>query len=108
MKTLDAVKTMNIARTLIPVAMLAAIAILTIRFIRMYMVACIDYFTIYIQPLFKCAYARKRVLNRIAHDCKNAVFPINPDSGLGYPGNENQCIGIQRHSARSAKRQTLT
>lgn len=27
-----------------------------------------------------CAYARKRVVNRVVHDCKYATFPINPDS----------------------------
>jgi hypothetical protein len=86
MKTLEAVKIMDIARTLIPFAMLAAIAILAIRFIRTYMEVCIDEFTIYIQPIFKCAYARKRVIGRIDHERKDAVFTINPDNGRGYPG----------------------
>jgi hypothetical protein len=100
MKTLDAVKIMDIAGTLIPLAMLAAIAILAIRFIRTYMGICIDCFTIYMQPFFMCAYARKRVVNRIIHDCKNAVFPINPDNGRGYPGGKKTNVsgykGIQR------------
>lgn len=86
MKTLDAVKIMDIARTLVPLAMLAAIAILAIRFIRTYMEVCIDDFTIYMRPFFMCAYARKSVNNRTVHDCRNALFPINPDSRAGLSG----------------------
>ena len=108
MKTLDAVKIMDIARALIPMAMHAAIAILAIRFIRTYIGLCIWFVTISTGPFFICDYVRKRVMGRVIYRRKYAVFTINPDSGLGYPGNENQCIGIQRYSARSAKRQTTT
>lgn len=108
MKTLDAVKIMDIARTLIPMAMLAAIAILALRFIGTYIGLCIWFVTIRTGPFFICDYARKRVMGRVIYRRKYAVFTINPDSGLGYPGNENQCNGIQWYSARSAKRQTTT
>lgn len=84
MKTLDAAKIMDIAEKLISMLMLAYAALLFIRFIRSYMGVCIYYFTIYIQPLFKCAYARKRVVHRVAHQCKDALFPS--PSGLIWSG----------------------
>ena len=100
MKTIDAVKIMDIARTLVPLAMLAAIAILAIRFIRTYTGLCIWYDTICIQSFFICDYARKRIMGRIIYRCKYAVFKINPDSGLGYPGkmktNVSGYNGLQR------------
>lgn len=75
MKTIDAAKIMDIAEKLISMLMLAYAALLFIRFIRTSMRMCIYYFTKYIQPFFKCAYARKRVVKPIIHECKDALFP---------------------------------
>lgn len=86
MKTLDTVKIMDIPWTLIPLSMLAAIAILNIGFIRSYMDVEVDCITIYVLPFFMSAYARKRVFNRVIHNRKDATFPINPDSKESLSG----------------------
>ena len=79
MKTLVAVNIVDIARTLLLLALLAAIGILFIRFIRRYMGKCIEYFNIYIQPFFMCENNRKKIVNKVIHDRRNAPYP----SGFG-------------------------
>lgn len=86
MKTLDAIKIMDIARAIIPLAMLADIAIMAIRFIRKYIGICVVNFSSYILPFLIFAYARKRTGNKVVHDYKNAVYRKNPDSGAGLSG----------------------
>jgi len=75
MKTFDAAKIRDIAGKLSQWAMLAVMVALCIRFVRAYMAASVWYYTITVQPLFNYAYARKRVVNRIVHRRKFALFP---------------------------------
>lgn len=110
MKMFDAAQITDMMGILILLSLLAAIAMAVIRFFRSYGKPAGQH-SIKLAPVlpyFSYPYARKRVVNRIVHDCKHTVFPGNPDSVQGYPGNEGQCIGIQRNSARSAKRHTVT
>jgi hypothetical protein len=100
MRTLETVRIIDIAGTLIPLSLLAAIATLTIDFVRGYLGVRTDYITISVFPFFISTYARKRVVNKIVHDCKHNLFPINPDSRAGLSGkcktNALGCKGIQR------------
>lgn len=100
MKTFDATRIIDIAGTLIPLSMLALIAMLCIRFIMRYTGLCIWHYTICIKPFFICDYARKRVMGRVIYRRKFAVFTINPDNGRGYPGEKKPMYqgyrGIQR------------
>lgn len=95
MKIVDTAKITDMARIISFVTMLAYAALLFIRFISGYLSCCVEYIFIHLETIFNCAYARKRVINKVVHDRKYTVFAGNPDSGQGYPGNENQCIGMQ-------------
>jgi hypothetical protein len=87
MKTFDAATIRDMAEALASKTMLAAMATLCIRFIRAYMAASVWFYAIIVRPFFTCAYARKRVTNRVIHHRKFAVFAINPDSRAGLSGN---------------------
>jgi hypothetical protein len=86
MKTFDAAKIRDIAGKLSQWAMLAAMVTLCISFFRAYMAAAVWFYTLTVKPLFNCTYARKRVINRIVHHRKFAVFAGNPDSRAGLSG----------------------
>jgi len=86
MKILDAAKVIDIARIISLAVMLAYMAVLFIRFMRLYLSGRIWYINISIQTIFNCPYARKRVVNRIVHDHKNSVHRTNPDSRAGLSG----------------------
>ena len=66
-------------------SMLAAIVKAVIRFFRSYMEEEIQHYIVLsqVRPYFKCLKARKSVVNRIVHDCRDTVFPRNPDSRCG-------------------------
>lgn len=87
MKMLDAAKIRDIAGKLSQWAMLAAMVTLCIRSIRAYMAAVVRLYTPSAPPVLTCTYARKRVVNRVIHHRKFAVFAINPDSRAGLSGN---------------------
>ena len=80
MKIVDAAKIVDIARITSLAVMLAYMAVLLIRFMSFYLSGRIWYINISIQTIFNCPYARKKVVNRVIHDCKNAVHRTNPDS----------------------------
>jgi hypothetical protein len=75
MKMFDAAKFRNIAEELTSKAMMAAMVTLSIRFFMVYMAASLWFYTISVMPFFNCIYARKRIVNRIAHRRKFALFP---------------------------------
>lgn len=79
MKTLDAAQIMDLAGTLVPLSMLAGIAMAVIRFIRTYMEVCAKVYAEYVQPDLNCPYARERVFSKSTHDHKYAVFTGSPD-----------------------------
>lgn len=74
MKIVDAAKIIDIARIISLTVMLAYMVLLFIRFLNSYLSACVLYLTVRRQTIFNCPYARKRVVNRIAHDRKFALF----------------------------------
>jgi hypothetical protein len=86
MKIVDAAKIMDIARMISLAVMLAYMAMLFIRFMSFYLSGRIWYINISIQTIFNCPYARKRVVNRVVHNCKHAVHRTNPDSRAGLSG----------------------
>jgi len=86
MKTLDAATINGMAEEVVLKTMLAAMAMLCIRFFRAYMVASAWFYTIIIAPFFTCAYARKRITNRVTHHRKFALFTKNPNSRAGLFG----------------------
>lgn len=74
MKIVDAAKIIDIARIISLTVMLAYMVLLFIRFINSYLSACVLYLTVHRQAVFNRPYARKRVVNRVAHDRKFALF----------------------------------
>ncbi|MBC8988178.1 hypothetical protein H9X96_20685 [Pedobacter sp. N36a] len=86
MKIVDAAKIMDIARIISLTVILAYMALLFIRFMSFYLSGRMWSINISIQTIFNCPYARKRVVNRIVHDCKNAVHRTIPDSRAGLSG----------------------
>jgi len=74
MKKFDAAKLKDMAEAVALHTMLAAMAMLCIRFIRAYMAALMWFNTIIAMPLFTCVYARKRAANRTNHERKFALF----------------------------------
>lgn len=86
MKILDAAKITDIARIISLTVMLAYMVLLFIRFINSYLSACVLYFTVHRQAVFNRPYARKRVVNRVAHDRKFALFQRygEQEAYLGY------------------------
>lgn len=91
MKTLDAAKLTDIAGRYFRRAMLAFVAMLCIRFIRRYVDGWVRYKILYMQTGFNCAYAQKRVGNKVVHDRKYAIFPGNPNSRAGLFGKWQFC-----------------
>ncbi|MDP9077102.1 MAG: hypothetical protein M3O71_06735 [Bacteroidota bacterium] len=85
-KIFDATKIRDMAEEVASKIMLAAIATQCIRFIREYMAASAWFHTIIVAPFFTCAYARKRITNRVTHHRKFALFPKNPNSRAGLFG----------------------
>jgi hypothetical protein len=86
MKTLDAATIRDMAENYASKVMLAAMATLCISFIRAYMAPSVWFYTIIVAPFFACAYARKRITNRVTHHRKFALFPKNPNSRAGLFG----------------------
>ena len=86
MKPFDAVKIRDIAGKLSQWAMLTAMVTLCIRFFRAYMAASLGFYILTVKQPFICAYAQKRIVNRIAHLRKFALFTGNPDSRAGLSG----------------------
>ena len=87
MKPFDAATITDMAEAFASKTMLAVMAMLCIRFIRAYMAASVWFYTLSVAPFFICACARKRIVNRVTHQCKFAVFAINPNSRAGLFGN---------------------
>jgi hypothetical protein len=75
MKTLDAAKIRDIAEALTSKAMLPVMAMLTILFFEAYMEASVLSYTITVNSHFTCAYAQRRIVNRVPHHRKFALFP---------------------------------
>jgi hypothetical protein len=76
MKTFDTKKIKDIAKGFRSQAMLAAIATLCICFFLAYMSAVLWFNTIFvITAFFTCTHAHKRIVNRIIHHRKFALFP---------------------------------
>lgn len=86
MGRLNTAELIDIAGIISLIAMLAYMAVLFIRFIRKYMELAEQHYAVHVQPDFNCPYARKRVAKRVVHDCKYAVFPINPAGRAGLAG----------------------
>ncbi|SFS60751.1 hypothetical protein SAMN04487890_102241 [Mucilaginibacter polytrichastri] len=82
MKTLDAATIKDMAEAIAIKTMLAAMATLCIRFTRAYMATLVWFSTIIIAPLFTCAYARKRIVNRTNHERKFALFTCCGEQGV--------------------------
>lgn len=78
MERLNTAELMDIAGIFCLIAMLAYVAVLLLRFIRKYIEVTEQHYAVYVQPDYYCPYARKRIAKRVVHDCKFAVFPINP------------------------------
>lgn len=74
MKMLDAAKLTDIAKVISLTVMLAYMALLFIRFIKVYL-SVGSMFIISLSTIFYGCNARKRVFNRIVHDRKSALFP---------------------------------
>lgn len=70
-----AAKMMDIARAIFDLAMLAAMARLSTRFILGYLAPGVWYLTVYALQQFTNACARKRVNNKSIHHRKFAPFP---------------------------------
>lgn len=103
MKTLDAAIIKDMAESVVSRAMLAAMVTLCIRFFRAYMAASVWFYTIIVAPFFTCAYARKRITNRVTHHRKFALFPKNPNSRPGLFGHvETDAPRAQKLPVRSA------
>lgn len=86
MERLNTAELMDIAGILCLIAMLAYVVVLLLRFIRKYMEVTEQHYAVYPQLDFNCPYARKRVAKSVVHDCKFAVFPINPAGRAGLAG----------------------
>jgi len=98
MNTLSTAKLIDITSNLYLKVMLAAMALLHNRIIRFYGLMMVRVMTIADFCIF--AYARKRVINRVIHDRKNAIFTIFPNDislsfGKGQPPHR-RCEGHQR------------
>ena len=52
-----------------------AMATLCIRFFKAYMTASVRFYMMTEMTSFSCTYARKRIVNRIVHHRKFALFP---------------------------------
>ncbi|SDE94739.1 hypothetical protein SAMN05216464_11134 [Mucilaginibacter pineti] len=74
MKTFDAATIGDMAEDYASQTVFAAMAALCIRFITAYLAASVWFQTISIMPFFACTYARKRIVNRITHQRKFALF----------------------------------
>ncbi len=74
MKIVDAAKLTDITRIIFLTVMLAYMALLFIRFIKVYL-SVVMASVISLSTIFYCYNVRKRVVNRIVHDRKSAVFP---------------------------------
>ena len=74
MKIVDAAKLTDITRIISLTVMLAYMALLFIRFIKIYL-SIVLISVISVSTIFYYYNARKRVVNRVVHDCKNATFP---------------------------------
>ena len=86
MNTLNTAQLIDIAGIISLIAMLAFAVMLVLRCIRKCKGIFEKHYAVTIPPALNGAYARKRVGKRTAHDCKNAVFPRNPDSRAGLSG----------------------
>jgi len=76
MKTIDTAKIKDIAEIFTSKAMLAAMATLCIGFFTAYMSAALWFYTILVTTaFFTCTHAHKRIVNRIIHRRKFALFP---------------------------------
>ena len=83
---LDAATIRDMAEAIASHTVFAAMAMLCIHFITAYMAASVWFQTISIMSFFTCTYPRKRVVNRIIHDRKFALFTKNPNSRAGLFG----------------------
>lgn len=88
MKMFDVAQIMDMIGILILLSLLAAVAIAVVRFFRSYgkLAGQHSIKLAPVLPYFTCPYVRKRVVNRVVHDCKHTVFPRNPDSRAGLSG----------------------
>jgi len=86
MKILNAAKIKEIAVELTSRVMLAAMARLCIRFFMTYLAPSAKFYTMTATISFSCTYARKRIVNRINHERKFALFTKNPNSRAGLFG----------------------
>jgi hypothetical protein len=75
MKTFDTARIKDIAEEFTSKAILAALSTLCIRFFMAYMTASVWFYILTANAFFTCIYARKRIVKRIAHHRKFAVFP---------------------------------
>ncbi len=74
MKIVDAAKLTDITRIIFLTVMHAYMALLFIRFIKVYL-AVVRMSVISFSTIFYCSNARKRLVNRTVHDRKRAAFP---------------------------------
>lgn len=75
MKTFDTVKIKDIAEIFTSKAMLTAMATLCIGSFLAYMSAALWYTILVITAFVTCTHAHKRIVNRIIHHRKFALFP---------------------------------
>ncbi|MDB5024942.1 MAG: hypothetical protein JWP78_2697 [Mucilaginibacter sp.] len=79
---LDTAEIRNIAGLISGPAMLAVMALLSIRFIMAYAAVGILYFYVPDMHISNVAYAPKRIVNSNIHDRKFALFPCSAGHGL--------------------------
>lgn len=75
MKTIYKVKMMGISKAIFWLELVIFLIILYIRFIASYLYTTLRYRFTNDHGNFSCTHAQKRVVKKIVHNCKNAVFP---------------------------------
>lgn len=86
MKTVDTAKMRDIARFISFKVMYAYMAALLIRFMRFYLSERLSCIYRSILTTFNCPNVRKRIQNKVVHDCKDTVHRRSPDSRPGLSG----------------------
>lgn len=81
MKVFDVTKLRDMAEAVASQIMLTVMATLCIRFIIAYMAATARFYALPATPILLLTYARKRVINRIAHLRKFALFTCGGGQG---------------------------
>jgi hypothetical protein len=81
METFGAAKITNIARKLFLLSMLAALASLISRFNRFYKSTVEWHLSLLFGSFYNCIYHPKRIINRIVHHRKFALFTCGNEQG---------------------------